>query len=397
MEGLLKGVRVLDFGQYIACPFCGMLLADMGAEVIKIERVGFGEEGRHLGPFKDGVSMYVTAFNRNKKGITLNLRSEKGKKILRELIREADVIIENFRPGVMAKLGFGYESVKEMNPRIIMASISGFGQNGRYSNKAAMDGIASAMGGLYAINYTKTGPRPTGIPLGDHIAGVYNALAVMMALYDRCQTGRGQYIDTAMVDCIFSFFETRLPTFGINGVDIGVVPKYDTGDPLCCPSNVYQCKDGEWVCIHAGSDVNYKRFAAATGHPGLLEEKYAVHLNRMAEYEKVDGMAAEWFRTVTCEEAEKIVSEAGVPISIVYNFRRMMKDPNSVERNMIVWTEVPGIGQVPYCGNPLKLKTRPIENRNRAPLLGEHNEDVYKNILHYSEDQLVELHEEGII
>jgi len=397
MEGLLNGIRVLDFGQYIACPFCGMLLADMGAEVIKIERVEFGEEGRHLGPFKDGVSMYVTAFNRNKKGITLNLQSEKGKEMLCELIKSADVIIENFRPGVMKKMGFGYDTVKEINSRIIMASISGFGQNSRYSRRTCMDGIASAMGGLHAINYTKTGPRPTGLPLGDHIAGVYNALAVMMALYDRGQTGQGQYIDTAMVDCIFSFFETRLPTFGINEVDIGVVPKYDTGDPLCCPSNVYECKDGEWICIHAGSDANYKRFAMVTGDPKLMNEKYFIHLNRMANYEALDRLTADWFKTVTCEVADKIVSDAGVPISIVYNFKRMMKDPNSKERELIVWTDVPGIGQVPYCGNPLKLKTRPINNRNRAPLLGEHNREVYKNLLKYSEKQLLALQEEGII
>lgn len=396
MSGILSGIRILDLGRFISAPFCGMLLADMGAEVIKIERVGAGEDGRRLGPYKDGVSVYVTAFNRNKKGITINFRTDEGKDVFRKLIAQSDVIIENFRPGTMAKMGFDYESCKKINPKIIMSSISGFGQNGRYSHKAAFDGIASAMSGMYAINFTKTGPRPTGIPLGDHISGIYNALAIVLALYDRERTGEGQYIDTAMLDCLFSVFETRLPGCALNGVDIGVVPKYDTGDPLACPSNVYKCKNG-YVCLHAGTDPNYKRFAEVTQSPDLLQEKYMKIEARMADYFTVDKLAADWFLTKTVEEADQLLTDAGVPCGIVCNLTRILNDPNSLEREMIVYTEVPGIGKVPFVGNPLKLKTRPILNRERAPLIGENNTEIFKGLLRMTDVEIQSLHEKGAI
>lgn len=396
MEGILKGIRILDLGRFISAPFCGMLLADMGAEVIKIERVGAGEDGRRLGPYKDGISVYVTAFNRNKKGITLNFRTDEGKEIFRKLIEKSDVIIENFRPGTMAKMGFDYETCKAVNPRIIMSSISGFGQEGRYSHKAAFDGIAAAMSGMYAINFTESGPRPTGIPLGDHISGIYNALAIMMALYDRERTGQGQLIDTAMVDCLFSVFETRLPGFALNGVDIGVVPKYGTGDPLACPSNVYRCKDG-YVCLHAGTDPNYKRFAKVTGDEGLMQEKYLKIEERMADYFTVDKLTADWFAGQTVEDADRLLTEAGVPCGIVFNLKRILEDPNSKEREMVVYTEVPGLGAVPFVGNPLKLKTRPIENRERAPLIGEHTDEILKTLAGIREEELAVFREKGVI
>ncbi|MCI9306569.1 MAG: CoA transferase [Lachnospiraceae bacterium] len=396
MEGILKGIRILDLGRFISAPFCGMLLADMGAEVIKIERVGAGEDGRRLGPYKDGISVYVTAFNRNKKGITLNFRTDEGKEIFRKLIEKSDVIIENFRPGTMAKMGFDYETCKAINPRIIMSSISGFGQEGRYSHKAAFDGIAAAMSGMYAINFTESGPRPTGIPLGDHISGIYNALAIMMALYDRERTGQGQLIDTAMVDCLFSVFETRLPGFALNGVDIGVVPKYGTGDPLACPSNVYRCKDG-YVCLHAGTDPNYKRFAEVTEDEGLMQEKYLKIEERMADYFTVDKMTADWFAGQTVEDADRLLTEAGVPCGIVFNLKRILEDPNSKEREMVVYTEVPGLGAVPFVGNPLKLKTRPIENRERAPLIGEHTDEILKTLAGIREEELAAFREKGVI
>ena len=396
MEGILKGIRILDLGRFISAPFCGMLLADMGAEVIKIERVGAGEDGRRLGPYKDGISVYVTAFNRNKKGITLNFRTDEGKEIFRKLIEKSDVIIENFRPGTMAKMGFDYETCKAINPRIIMSSISGFGQEGRYSHKAAFDGIAAAMSGMYAINFTESGPRPTGIPLGDHISGIYNALAIMMALYDRERTGQGQLIDTAMVDCLFSVFETRLPGFALNGVDIGVVPKYGTGDPLACPSNVYRCKDG-YVCLHAGTDPNYKRFAEVTGDEGLMQEKYLKIEERMADYFTVDKLTADWFAGQTVEDADRLLTEAGVPCGIVFNLKRILEDPNSKEREMVVYTEVPGLGAVPFVGNPLKLKTRPIENRERAPLIGEHTDEILKTLAGIREEELAVFREKGVI
>ena len=396
MEGILKGIRVLDLGRFISCPFCGMLLADMGAEVIKVERVGSGEDGRRLGPYKDGISVYVTAFNRNKKGITINFRTDEGKQVFADLIRQSDVLIENFRPGTMAKMGFDYEAVHALNPRMIMASISGFGQQGKYSDKAAFDGIASAMSGLYMVNCTKDGPKSTGLAMGDHITGVYHALAIMMALYDRTNTGNGQYIDTAMLDCLFSMFETRLPDYVLNGVNIGQVPKFGTGDPLACPSNLYRCQDG-YICLHAGTDPNFKRFAEVTGIPEFQDGTYDKIEDRMANYLTVDKITADWFAAKTAEEADALLTKAGIPSGIANDMKRIYEDPHSRERGMIVDTEVPGLGKVPFIGSPLHLKTRPIVNRNRAPQIGEHNEDVFKGLLHYSDEKLAALHKAGAI
>jgi crotonobetainyl-CoA:carnitine CoA-transferase CaiB-like acyl-CoA transferase len=396
MENILSDIRVLDLGRFISAPFCGMLLADMGAEVIKIERVDAGEDGRRLGPYKNDTSAYVTAFSRNKKGMTLNFRDPEGKNIFRQLIEKSDVIIENFRPGTMAAMGFDYEIVKSINPAIIMSSISGFGQYGSQKDRAAFDGIASAMGGLYAINYTSTGPRPTGLPLADHITATYNALAIMMALYDRKNTGRGQYIDTAMLDCVFSYFETRLPGYALNGSDIGVQSKFGTGDPLACPSNVYECKNG-FVCLHAGTDPNYIRFAEIAAVPELLDPKYRKIENRMADYNYVDGLVAKWFKTKTVEEADTSLNNAGVPIGIVRDFKRILDDPNSEEREMVIYADVPGIGKVPFCGNPLKLKTRPITKRERAPLIGENTEDILSELLGMNKEKIIELRNTGVI
>ena len=396
MEGLLKGIRILDLGRFISAPFCGMLLADMGAEVLKIEKVETGEDGRRLGPYKNGISVYVTAFNRNKKGMTLNFRSEEGKEIFRKLVAKSDVIIENFRPGTMEKMGFDYETCRTINPRIIMSSISGFGQKGRYSHKAAFDGIAAAMSGMYAINFTESGPRPTGIPMGDHISGIYNALAIMMALYDRERTGQGQYIDTAMLNCLFSVFETRLPGYALNGEDIGVMPKYGTGDPLACPSNVYRCKDG-YICLHAGTDPNYKRFAEVTQDSRLMQKKYMKIEGRMADYFTVDALTSEWFAGQTVERADVLLTDAGVPCGIVCNLKRILEDSNSKEQEMVVYTEVPGLGQVPFVGSPIKLKTRPIKNRRRAPLIGEDTDDILRNLIGFTDKRLAELRRKGVI
>ena len=218
----------------------------------------------------------------------------------------------------------------------------------------------------------------------------------MMALYDRERTGCGQYIDTAMLNCLFSVFETRLPGYALNGEDIGEVPRYGTGDPLACPSNVYRCKDG-YVCLHAGTDPNYRRFSEVTQDSRLMQDKYMKIEERMADYFTVDALTAEWFAGRTVEEADALLTDAGVPCGIVYNLKRILEDPNSTEQEMVVYTEVPGLGQVPFVGSPLKLKTRPIKNRRRAPLIGEDTDDILKNLAGLSDEQLAGLRGKGVI
>ena len=396
MPGILDGIRVLDFGRFVSCPYSGMLLADLGAEVIKIERVGIGEDGRRLGPFKDGVSMYVPSFNRNKKGICINFRTDEGKEVFAKLVEKSDVILENFRPGTMAKMGFDYETCKKINPRIIMASISGFGQDGDYSDKPAFDGIATAMSGMMAANFHADKPNPFGTPVADHVAGIYNAFQVVLALYDREHTGEGQRIDTAMMDCILPMLETHIPDYGMNGANTMVKLKTGTGDPLTCPSNVYKTKDG-FVNMHAGTDPNYVKFAAVTKDPILTMEKYKKIEARMADYELIDGTTAKWFLTVTCDEAESMLREAGVPIGIVNDMKRLFDSPHTWERGQIVNIEVPGIGPVPFGSNPIRMQTRPIEKYERAPMVGEHTEEILTGLLGMTSEEVAHLKEIGVV
>lgn len=395
MAEVLNGIRVLDLGRFIAAPYCGMLLGDMGADVIKIEKPGDGDDGRRLGPFFNDISMYANCFNRNKRGITINFRSSRGKELLKDLIIKSDVLIENFRPGTMAKMGFDYKAVSELNPRMIMASISGFGQTGANSTMAAMDGIASAMSGLMVANdRVGIGPHGVGIPVCDHVSGIYTALAIMFALFDRERTGKGQYIDTAMVDCIFSMMESRVPDFGINQVDIG--NRSSDADPLACPSNTYQTQDGS-ICLHAGADPNYVKFCVITEDPVLMSEEYQKIENRMRDYSIVDERTKEWFSRKTTDEAAFLLRNAGVPFGVARNMKRIFADPNSYFRNMIVKVDIPGIGEAPFAGNPIKLETQPIGQQTRAPFLGEHNREVLSSLLGKEEAEITDLEKAGDI
>ena len=216
----LEGIRVVDLGRFVSAPFCGMLLADMGAEVIKVERPGRGEDARSIGPFMNGESLYVPTFNRNKKGMTIQTRSPEGMALLKDLIAKSDVVIENYRPGTIKKMGIDYEELAKINPGIILASISGYGQTGPDSLRPAFDPVAQAVGGLYAITGTETsGPLAAGTVISDLTTGLYTAYAILAAVLQRQQTGKGQYIDIAMVDCMVSMLHTYVANYSANGIE----------------------------------------------------------------------------------------------------------------------------------------------------------------------------------
>lgn len=392
--GIFEGIRVLDLGRFISAPFGSQLLADLGADVIKVERAGKGDDGRRLGPFVDGQSCYVSTFSRNKRGVTVNFRTEEGKRVFRELVKTADVIYENFRPGTMAKMGFSYEEIKKINPKIIMVSISGFGQVGKYSGRAAFNDVVTAMSCFMSLNNLPDGtPMGTGVPAADHITGLYAAFAVVSALYDREKTGKGQYIDMAMMDCMVSFLETTVPNASRNGFNSGL--RKHTGDPLTVPTNTFKTKDG-YVNIHAGTDPNYRNFAPITGDPILNDPKYQKIEARMADYDLINDTAAKWFLTVTCEEAEKLLADAGIPVAIVFDLQRLLKDSNTADRRQVIELEVPGAGMVGFPGNPIKMLTRPLDPYKRAPLLGEHNDEIYAE-LGFSKEEVETLRANGDI
>ncbi len=394
MSGIFEGIRVLDLGRFISAPFGSQLMADLGADVIKVERAGKGDDGRRLGPFHNGVSLYVPTFSRNKRGVTVNFRSDEGKRVFRELVRSADVIYENFRPGTMAKMGFSYDEVQKINPRIIMVSISGFGQEGKYRDRAAFNDVVTAMSCFMSLNNLPDGtPMGTGVPAADHIAGLYASFAVAAALYDRQRTGKGQYIDMAMMDCMISFLETSIPNASANGFNSG--HRKHTGDPLTVPTNTFRTKDG-YVNIHAGTDPNYRNFAPLTKDPVLNDPKYQKVEARMQDYDLINDTTAKWFLTVTCEEAEKMLSDAGIPVAIVYDLQRLLHDSNTYDRHQVVMMDIPGAGEVGFPGNPIKMRTRPLGPNHRAPMMGEHNQEIYTS-LGFTEEELKTLQANGDI
>ena len=244
--GPLAGIRVLDLGRHISCPTCGMTLGDLGAEVIKVEKAGWGDDTRHSGEFYNGVNLYFPTENRNKKSVTINFRSDEGKQLLRELIEKSDVLIENFRPGTMEKMGFGWEEIQKINPRMIMASINGYGQGSPYYLRPGFDSIMAASSGIMDINRSESGPRITGgIWFIDIMAGMWTTIGILAALRSREVSGKGQYLDTAMYDsCLFSL-NTFIPFFDQSGV----ITRNSTKNAYDCPAGLFKSKDGLVICL----------------------------------------------------------------------------------------------------------------------------------------------------
>jgi len=389
----LEGIRVLDMGRFVSAPFCGMLLADMGAEVIKIEKPGRGEDTRNVGPFMNGKSLYVPTFNRNKKGITLQTRSEDGIRLLKKLICNADVLIENFRPGTMKKMGLGFDAIQELNPRIIMASISGYGQTGPDAEKPAFDPVAQAMGGLYAITGTESsGPLGTGTVIADLTTGLYTAYAILAALLHREKTGKGKYIDIAMTDCVVSMLHTYVANYSANGI---IQAPHGNRDPLSVPADCYQTKDG-YVVMHAGDDKPFKLLKELLGDARMENPKFDTHQGRIDCRDELEGYVQEWFKGKTAEEAEQLLAGKGIISSVVNDIPHLLQSKQLQARGAFVELEVPGAGMCTFQASPIKFSDATVTYQ-RAPMVGEHNEEIYKNLLGLDSAQMRHLIETGVI
>lgn len=389
----LEGIRVLDMGRFVSAPFCGMMLADMGAEVIKIEKPGKGEDTRGVGPFKNGVSLYVPTYNRNKKGITLQTRAKEGIELLKDLIRKSDVIIENFRPGVIRKMGLGYEEVKRINPRIIMASISGYGQTGPDALKPAFDPVAQAAGGLYAVTGSEvSGPLGAGTIIADFTTGLYMAYAILAAVLQREKTGEGQYIDIAMTDCIVSFMHTYIANYSANGI---IQEPHGNQDPLSVPADCYKASNG-YVVMHAGDDRPFALLKELIGDPRLEASRFDTHQGRVDHREELEGYVREWFYDKTAEEAERLLSGKGIIAAVVNDLPRLLESEQLKARGAFVDIEVPGAGMCTFQASPIKMSNAPIDY-HRAPLVGEHNAEVYTSVLGLTAEKLRALQDQEII
>lgn len=396
MAGLLDGVKVLDLTRVLAGPYCGMMLADMGAEVTKIELPGRGDDARRNFPLVNGESAYFMNLNRNKRGITLNLKSEKGKEIFRELVKQSDIVLENYRPGVMEKLGLGYEDLKKINPAIIYGAVSGFGHFGPYSKRAGYDIIGQAMSGLMSTTGWPDGPATrVGTPMGDVLGGLNLTVGVLAALVNKQKTGLGEKVDVALVDSVASAMENITMIYQSTGrIPRRIGNRYESTYPY----DVFPAKDGD-VVIAAGNDKLWKILCNVMGQPELTSDpRFLAVKDRVANHAPLREIVCAWTKNYTIDEIDKMLNDAGCPACPVNTIDRLVKDPQIAgARGMFPEIDQPGIGKLQITAMAQKLTRTKSYPRKAAPLLGEDNADIYGKLLGFDSDKLAELKAKGTI
>jgi len=392
----LENIKVLDLTRVLAGPFCTMILSDLGAEVIKVEVPGTGDDARSFGPFKNGQSLYFVSINREKKSISLNLKTKKGKEMLQELVKKVDVIIENYRPGTMEKLGLGYDDLKMINPKLIYAASSGFGHTGPDSKKAAYDILAQAMGGIMSITgWPDSPPTRVGMSLGDISASLYTAIGILAALHQRNSTGLGQKVDVAMLDCQVSMLENAITRFQVENKS---PEPLGNRHPTISPFQAYKASDSYFV-IAAGNDTLWLKLCEAIGRNDLADnEQFKTNQLRTRHLEEMNLELEETLRLKTADEWLKIIDSAGVPCGPINTIDKVLENHQIKARNMIVEVKDSKAGTIKIAGNPIKMDSVAEKpDRNAAPEIGEHNLELYSQMLGLTEAEINQLKEEGII
>lgn len=394
MKKPLAGVKVIDFTRVYSGPYCTMMLADLGAEVIKVERKGLGDDTHFFAPRKDGESGYFAYLNRNKKSLSLDLKAPESVEIVKELAKWADIVVENFSPGVVDRLRIGYEDLKKVNPKIIYGSISGFGQTGPYRKKPAYDVVCQAMGGFMALTGEKDGkPYKLGPSIVDASAGIHMAFALMVALHYRTRTGLGQFIDIGMMDTAFSTLENFVVTKTLTGT----APTRNGNANLgSAPFNSFKTKDG-YVAIAVANNNLFDKLTRAIDRRDLFEnEKFKENHFRKANEEELNSEVEKWTLQYTTSEVVKILDEASVPVGPILGVDELLEDPHLKSRDMLVDITHPMLGTVTYPGNPLKFSESSELCFESSPLLGEHNDYVLKNILNIDDAKIKEYKDKEI-
>ena len=390
----LDGIRVIDLSRYIAGPLCAQLLGDLGAEVLKVESPR-GEEGRLAFPLHEGFSLYFANFNRNKRGATLNLRTAQGKTLLRELVAQADVLVQNFRVGVLEEMGLGYPALATLNPRLILVNISGFGRTSALATWPAYDEIAQAMSGLMDLTGPPEGlPTLVGTAIVDHLTGIYAAYGTLAALAQRGQTGRGQEVDIALVHSAISVLLTSIPRFLLTGTAVG---RNGNRHPLHAAINTYPTKDG-FVHVVSPRDHMWGKLAEVLGRGELrTHPDYATMAARAARKDEIDALLTAWTRERTSQEAATILAEAGVACGPVRRIAEVATDPDLRQAGLVLDVQAPGGGTVPVMGNPVKLASAPVTVQQSPPALGQDNAYVYGELLGHSAADLEDWRAKGIL
>ncbi|HOI76998.1 MAG TPA: CaiB/BaiF CoA-transferase family protein [Methanofastidiosum sp.] len=391
----LEGVKILDLSHVLAMPYCTMILGDLGAEIIKIEKSD-GEDSRKFGPYKNGESAYFMSVNRNKKSVVLNLKEEKGKEILREFIKICDVVTENFRPGTMEKLGFSYENIKKINPNIIYATISQFGNDSVYPGRPGYDIIAQAYGGLMGITgFPDNPPTRVGSSIADIMSGMFSAIGILGALRVKEKTGQAQYIDTAMVDCIIAILENAVVRYTVSEE---IPQRIGSRHPSLTPFDVFKALDG-YIVIGIGNDHLWEMFCSNIPEFNLLimAERFKNNELRTKNEAELKKIIEDWTQNHTTEDLVRIINDAGVPCGPVNTVDKVLNDPNTKYRNMLFEFDHPIAGKMVTSNSPLSLSLTPCKSHLRPPALGEHTDEVLTNVLGYSKERIEELKKDKII
>ena len=372
----LEGIRVIELCHAYNGPFCCMLLADQGAEVLKIEPLD-GDQCRGWFPFhENGESAFYTYLNRNKKGGTLNMKEPMGLEMFYELVKTADVVVENYRSGVAKKLKVDYETLRKINPRIIYAASSGFGQYGPLSHRPCYDMVAQAMGGMVSMTGPMDGPPlRCGPSVADNVTGTFLCVGILSAIIAREKTGKGQMVDVSMVDTIFSLLENGIPLYTANNI---ISKPIGNIDPTIAPFDIYETNDG-WLALGVGTDKLFRTMCEAMGRPDLADDpKYATNSLRVENY--LPGLQKainDWTKTKSKVELEALFDKAGIPCGPVLNIKEAIEHPHIQAREMMVHVQHPTVGDCYIQGVPIKLTETPGSVDAPAPLLGQHNTEIF--------------------
>ncbi len=391
----LEGLRVLDLTRVLAGPYATMVLADLGADVIKVELPGVGDDARHYGPYVNGASAYFMSLNRNKRSMTLNLKSPRGQQVFRELIPLVDVLVENFRPGTLDRLGLGYEALQEISPRLIYAASSGFGRTGPYSQRPAYDAVIQAMSGLMSITGAVDGqPTRVGTSIADITAGLFATIGILSALAARGRTGRGQVVDVAMLDSVVAILENAVARYGVTGE----VPRpQGNRHPSIVPFEPFDTRDGQ-LMVAAGNDALWRKLCEVLEHPELAEDpRFRTNPLRDTHYAELRPVLAGIFCERSSAEWQALLEAAGIPVSPINTMAEVMEHPQVLARDMLVQLDHPVAGTMTVPGIPVKLSGTPGALRSAAPTLGQHTEALLSELLGYTPEQIADLYAEGAL
>ena len=392
----LEGIKILDLSRILAGPYATMLLHELGAEIIKVERPGNGDDARYYGPFKNEQSVYFISINRGKKSITLNLKSDEGINIIKNMVKDFDIVIENFRPGTMEKLGIGYDVLKEINPKLIYAATSGFGHTGPESHKPAYDMLVQAMGGMMSITgWEDMPPTRVGMSIGDIGTALFTSIGINAALFQREKTGLGQKVDIAMLDCQIALLENALVRYQVDGE-----PPIPHGNhhPTITPFQAFKAKD-EYFVLALGNDNLWRRFCNVFGREDLItDERFLTNDERTKNRKIIIPILEKIFIEKTAIEWTEFFDSHGIPSGPINSMDKVVENKQLQSRNMFVEVNDEKAGKIKIAGNPIKMSTIPEEEtRQTSPKIGEHTNEILGKYLGFDKAKLKQLEEDGII